>query len=356
MPWGVAEARALGIYEVLVSAGAVPITYWDSYQGADRTGHRNLVNTTPLKEHILACYHPYMQESLLQWAQDGGASVWRGARARSLDTGDGNREKVTVVADVEGRSESMSARMVVGADGRGSAVRSWAGFQVNKDPDRNLVAGLLLENVDLSEDAAHAWLQADLGYFVFHWPQANGMARAYLCTSPGSGSRLSGAGDFPRFIEGCAAAGVPAGVYSQAKAAGPLATFDGAGTWVENAYQQGVALIGDAASNSDPTWGQGLAMALRDVRVLSQALADHEDWAAAGNSYSEKRSQYRDVIRTVEDWQSTVLMNTGPQAGALREKVLPSWSADRSRHPDTFIAGPGPALDEAARRRFFGED
>lgn len=354
MPWGVVEARVLDIYDVLVSAGAVPITYWDTYQGADRTGHRNLVNTTSLKEHILACYHPSMQEALLQWAQDSGATVLRGARARALDTGNG--EEVAVEVEIGGRSESVAARMVVGADGRGSAVRAWAGFQVNKDPDRNLVAGLLLENVDLSEDAAHAWLQAELGYFVFHWPQGNGLARAYLCSSPGSGSRLSGAGDFQRFLEGCVAAGVPAEVYSRAKAVGPLATFDGAGAWSDNAYQRGVALIGDAASNSDPTWGQGLAMALRDVRVLAQALADREDWEAAGNAYSQERSKYRTVIRTVEDWQSSVLMDTGPEADALRDKVLPSWSADRSRHPDTFIAGPGPVLDETARRRFFGED
>ena len=62
------DARALGIYDVLVSAGAIPITDWDSYRGAERTGHRNLINTTPLKEHILACYLPAMQEALLQWA------------------------------------------------------------------------------------------------------------------------------------------------------------------------------------------------------------------------------------------------------------------------------------------------
>ena len=77
MPWGVADARALGIYDVLVSAGAIPITYWDTYQGAERSGHRNIVNTAPLKEHILDCYHPAMQEALLQWAQDSGASVKR---------------------------------------------------------------------------------------------------------------------------------------------------------------------------------------------------------------------------------------------------------------------------------------
>lgn len=352
------DARALGIYDVLVSAGAIPITDWDSYRGAERTGHRNLINTTPLKEHILACYLPAMQEALLQWAQDSGATVLRGASARALDTRDSNGNKVTVEADVAGKSESMAARMVVGADGRGPPVRSWAGFQVNKDPDRNLVAGVLLENLDLSEDAAHAWLQPELGYLVFHWPQGNGVARAYFCYGPGPGPvpRLSGPGDLPKYLERCVAAEVPAEVYSKCKAAGPLATFDCAGTWAEHVFRQGVALVGDAASNSDPTWGQGLAIALRGVRVLADALANNEDWESAGKAYSVERNQYRTVVHTVEERQSTVLMETGPEADAFKEKVLPSWSADRRRHPDTFIAGPGPALDETARRRFFGDD
>ena len=354
MPWGVVDARALGVYDVLVSAGAIPITYWDTYQGAERSGHRNVVDTAPLKEHILDCYHPAMQEALLQWAQDSGASVLRGARARSLTTDGVNLVEI----DGNEKSESISARMVVGADGRGSSVRSWAGFSVQKEPDRNLASGLLMENVDLSEDAAHTWLQTDLGYFAFFWPQGNGMARVYFCygSGPGSLPKLSGAGDIPRFLEGCQAAGVPSEVLSQAKAAGPLATFDGAGAWTEIAFQQGVALIGDAASNSDPTWGQGLSMALRDARVLAQALAEHQDWDVAGNAYSVERNQYRQVIQTIEDWQSTVLMDVGPEADSLRAKVLPSWRSDRSRHPDTFFAGPGATLDEEARRRFFGED
>ena len=354
MPWGVVDARSLGIYDVLVSAGAIPITYWDTYQGAERNGHRNVVTTAPLKEHILACYHPAMQEALLQWAEDSGASVLRGARARTLTTGDTCRVEV----DIDGRPETLTARLMVGADGRGSSVRSWAGFPIHREPDRTLASGVLMDNIDLSEDAAHAWLQTGLGYFAFFWPQGNGMARAYLCygSGPGSLPRLSGAGDLPRFLEGCQAAGVPSQILSQAKAAGPLATFDGACTWAENAYQQRVALIGDAASNSDPTWGQGLSMALRDARTLAQALADHQDWDAGGSAYSQQRGQYWKVIQTIEDWQSTVLMDTGPEADALRDKVLPSWNADRSRHPDTFFAGPGATLDEAARRHFFAED
>ncbi len=239
MPWGVADARALGIYDVLVSAGAIPITYWDTYQGAERSGHRNIVNTAPLREHILDWYHPAMQEALLQWAQDSGASVVRGARARGLTTGAVN------LVEIDGyeKSESIAARMVVGADGRGSSVRSWAGFPIQREPDRSLASGLLMENVDLSEDAAHTWLQTDLGYMTFFWPQGNGMVRVYLCygSGPGSLPRLSGAGDIAKFLEGCQAAGVPSQVFSHAKPAGPLATFDGAGTWTVNAYQPGVA-------------------------------------------------------------------------------------------------------------------
>jgi 2-polyprenyl-6-methoxyphenol hydroxylase-like FAD-dependent oxidoreductase len=56
-----------------------------------------------------------------------------------------------------------------------------------------------------------------------------------------------------------------------AKGLGPLATFSGADTWVEHPYRQGVVLIGDAAA-SDPSFGQGLALTVRDVRVLRDAL------------------------------------------------------------------------------------
>jgi menaquinone-9 beta-reductase len=39
---------------------------------------------------------------------------------------------------------------------------------------------------------------------------------------------------------------------------GPLASFDGADTWVEHPFKDGLALIGDAGASSDPSFGQGL--------------------------------------------------------------------------------------------------
>jgi 2-polyprenyl-6-methoxyphenol hydroxylase-like FAD-dependent oxidoreductase len=41
-------------------------------------------------------------------------------------------------------------------------------------------------------------------------------------------------------------------------------------------YRRGVALVGDAAAVSDPSWGQGLSMTLRDVRVLRDQLLASE--------------------------------------------------------------------------------
>jgi hypothetical protein len=46
MPWGVAEAKALGLYDILISAGGNLLTHWDTYQGAERTGHRDLRATS----------------------------------------------------------------------------------------------------------------------------------------------------------------------------------------------------------------------------------------------------------------------------------------------------------------------
>ena len=352
MPWGVAEAKTLGLEDTLVKAGANPLTYWDSYQGAERSGHRNLVTTTKAGEPVQACYHPDLQEALLRRAEDLGATVRRGARVTEL-----NPEQVPVVtAESRGRASKLTARLVVGADGRNSSVRTWAGFEVRQDPEQILVAGVLLEGVASSEDATHVWLDTSTGYFVLNFPQGNGRTRAYLCYPAATEKRFSGRSDFPEMLGQSVRAGVPPDVYANAKPVGPLATFDGRSVWADVAYRNGVALIGDAAANTDPTWGQGLSMALRDARVLRDQLLANEDWEQASEAYAEARQQYFGAVHTMENWQTQLLMETGPEADARRAKAFPTWSEDRTRNPETFFNGPGEPLDEAARRRFFGED
>jgi 2-polyprenyl-6-methoxyphenol hydroxylase-like FAD-dependent oxidoreductase len=63
-------------------------------------------------------------------------------------------------------------------------------------------------------------------------------------------------------------------------------------SWADSPLLPGVALVGDAAGWSNPVTGQGLAVALRDARVLTDLLLDGSDWSAAGLAgYAEERAE-----------------------------------------------------------------
>ena len=352
MPWGAAEARELGVYDTLMASGGHELLWWDSYQGAKRTGHRELATTTVPGVPVIACYHPTMQEALIEAAAGAGAEVRRGARVRGIKF----NGAPTVLADVDGSLTELKARFVVAADGRSSMARKWGGFDIRRHPDQVRIAGVLLDNVPVPDQAAHIWPNPHDGLMVYIFPQGNERVRSYLCYPTDAGYRLSGEADLPRFVEESLKAGVPAEYYAKAKIAGPLATFEGAAVWVEHPYRHGVGLVGDAAAASDPTWGQGLSLTLRDVRVLRDQLIRHENWDEAGEAYAEEHDRYCGVLLTFESWITQMLLETGPEADARRARALPLWREDRTRQPDIGLSGPDQTLDEAARRRFFGED
>ena len=141
MPWGVAEAGALGIRDTIASSGGHELPWWDSYQGSSRASHRDLLATTRAKAPVLACYHPQMQQTLIEAAAAAGARVRRGVKMMGAKT-NGTPE---ITAETGRGPEEFRARLVVAADGRGSAARGWGGFQVCQDPEQTLVAGVLLD-------------------------------------------------------------------------------------------------------------------------------------------------------------------------------------------------------------------
>ena len=97
-------------------------------------------------------------------------------------------------------------------------------------------------------------------------------------------------------------------------------------------------------------------MALRDARVLKELLLASDDWNQAGQAYAEARREYFQVVHAMENWQTQLLMETGPAADAVRSRAMRSWREDRTRNPDTFLSGPGAELTELDRRRYFGEE
>ena len=156
-------------------------------------------------------------------------------------------------------------------------------------------------------------------------------------------------------LKGCIGCGVPADFFAGAKPAGPLASFNGADTWVDHPYAAGVALLGDAAASSDPSWGQGLDLTLRDVRVLRDALLADDDWDRAAHTYAREHDRYYGIVHTYEDWLTSFFYDRGEAADARRARAMPLIAQDPTRVPDSF-SGPDQTINESVRKRFFAEE
>jgi 2-polyprenyl-6-methoxyphenol hydroxylase-like FAD-dependent oxidoreductase len=156
---------------------------------------------------------------------------------------------------------------------------------VQRDQERLILAGVLLENVgEVPEDAFYFTINTELAECAVIAGQEAGRARGYIGYRADSGFRLNGREALPRFVEESAKCGIPAEFYANARVAGPLASFSGADNWIDHPYADGVVLIGDAAAATDPNWGQGLALTLRDARVLRDALIADDDWNRAAHA------------------------------------------------------------------------
>jgi menaquinone-9 beta-reductase len=350
-PWGVEEARRLGIRDLLLASCAKAVPWVDM-----GFGPRNLVETTPQKEPFVTYSHPEMQEVLLAEAEQAGAQVRRGVTVEGVEPRGAGRNRPTVVVR-NGTAERVSARLVVGVDGRGSAVRRWAGFAVEREPIPFHFAGVQLTGVRSREDLALFVFNPELGMVLGMVPQTKGRWRSYLGYPSGSyGGGLTGSEKIATFLaEAKRAVPVVAEAYAEVKSIGPLASFDVSESWAVHPYREGVALVGDAAATSDPSFGQGMGTTLRDARVLRDALLENPDWDAAGHAFAAQHGAYFASTHKVCGWLRTLFQDPCQQAWALRRQAMPRITEDLTRVPDHLFSGPDLPADETVRARLFGE-
>jgi menaquinone-9 beta-reductase len=346
VPWGVAEANELGIHDLLKEKCALDVPFVEAGSGL-----RDLRTTTPQQLPLLSFPHQVMQETLLAAAETAGAEVRRGVSVEHIESG----AEPTVVIGRDSH-ERISARLVVAADGRGSAARKWAGFPVCEQVNGYYMAGVLLTNVCASRETIYFVFNAELGSCAGLIPLADDRFRAYFMYPKTLGYRLQGESMFNLFIRESAKAYPPmADYYAGAKSIGPLASFDVSDDWVEHPYRDGVVLVGDAAATSDPTYGQGLSFAMRSARVLRDELTNNSDWEAAAHRYAEQHQRNFRACHTVEGWSRTLFQDPSPEAAALRARAMPLIAEDPTRVPDHIFSGPDLPLNDQVRARFFGE-
>ena len=177
---------------------------------------------------------------------------------------------------------------------------------MEKGPLAFQFAGVQLTGVRWREDMATFIFNPELGMVVAMVPQHKQKWRSYLGYPAGSGVALQGSEGLERFLtESRRAVPRMAEAYAKAESIGPLASFDVSESWVAHPYRAGVALVGDAAGTSDPSFGKGMGTALRDVRVLRDALVANSDWDEAGHAFAREHDGYFQNCHKVCGWLRT---------------------------------------------------
>jgi 2-polyprenyl-6-methoxyphenol hydroxylase-like FAD-dependent oxidoreductase len=346
-PWGAAEARRLGLHQPLIEDCAHETRWWTMPEE-----NRDLIETTPSRLGCLNFYHPEMQQRLLNRALQADVELRRPAEVLGVIPGD----PPTIRLRENGSEQHITARLVVGADGRHSKMRGWGDFPVSQDPQCLTISGILYTDLALPEDAVQFVMNPGVQQLSVIIPIGNQRFRAYVCFRHDSGVPLSGAKDHGAFLDLSVATGAAAEWFNDARAIGPLASFDGADSWVDFPYREGIVLIGDAAAASDPSFGCGLSLTLRDVRVLKDRLLAEQDWSAAARRYAEEHRRYYASLHRIHGWFRDLWFGAGAEANALRARALPRIAEDPTRIPDFLALGPEAPSDDSARRRLFGED
>jgi len=318
MPWGSLEAKKLGIYDILLQSGAREAPCQVTYVEGEPTPPRHYPSSTPGQTGVLSFFHPEMQETLARAAADAGVEIWRGAAFKTIERG--TRHKLGILT--EGTVRTIEARLIVGADGRDSTLAKRLGFEREQSPQELFTAGLQL-SIDLPlELAMHYFLHGRSGRGGLLIETKPGNYRAYLFHhKDASERRLSGARDYQSAVQQLHEIGIPSAWLEHATPHGILASFDGSCRWIDKPVDGNCVLVGDAASTTDPVWGNGLARTLRDVRLLRDRLLNDSDWTSAAKAYAQDHADYYHRLRLAEQLNATIYFTMGAAAEARRQRL-----------------------------------
>jgi 2-polyprenyl-6-methoxyphenol hydroxylase-like FAD-dependent oxidoreductase len=297
MPWGVAEARELGVEQLMLDAGAHVVPAWVGYHAGTDPAEAEAApipvgTMVPGIPGSLNLRHPEACAVLVGAAAATGAEVHRGVRDVEVRLGETPSVRWRQGDDDTGELE---CRLVVGADGRASVVRRAAGIELEKQAATDHIAGLLVEGVDGIPDD-HDFFGGAPHQFVLGFHQGNGRIRMYIVVGESGRQRFAGPGGADAFLAACAVECVPGSeAIAAAEIAGPCATYPGVETWCARPFGDSAVLVGDAAGYSNPIIGQGLSISMRDARSVRDALRSGEwrDFSDYGDERVERMRRLR---------------------------------------------------------------
>ncbi len=278
-PWGIAETKAVGVYDLYRANGGHHLTRHVSYDEdidpavADSAAF-DMRTLLPDNPGPLCIGHPAMCNLLNAAATAAGVTILRGVTNTHVTPGD----PPTVAFEHEGKTHALRPRLVVGADGRHGKTAEQIGVTLQQDPLHHRFSGLLVDNVvGWRDDTQFISTEGDVNVLAF--PQGNGRVRLYISLGLDQKTRLAGPQGPQRFLDAFHLKSVPCGdAIAAGRPIGPCLVYPNNDTWIDAPYADGVLLIGDAAGRNDPITGQGLSITHRDVRIVRDLLLAERNW------------------------------------------------------------------------------
>lgn len=322
-PWGLREARRLGVEECFWAGGGWEIREWMTWDEAVSEDEVEAVDMTgfiPGFGGPISFPHHQVCELMAQQAVEGGACLEMAASKIAVTAG---RRPVVSYGTPEGVRRELRPRIVLGATGRGCTVGRQVGVTMHNSM-HHWGGGMMVEGLDgWPPDVQAMGTEGDVMFMVF--PQGYGRARLYLNFPTANKHRYRGPGGVERFLAAFELKCLPdhGKAVTEATPAGPLSVWPSVSSVPEGPpLAEGVVLIGDEAGNADTVLGTGLSCALRDSRTVCEILLGSGDWSpAAFTPYVEERQFRLERLDFGASIISKLHVEFGPAAVERRRRV-----------------------------------
>lgn len=338
-PWGVIELKRLGLLDLLIAAGGIfsrrNIPYDENMPGEQALPYAlKFSSLIPDVEGALCMGHPAMCRKLAAEAERLGVKFIRGIE--DVEVGEG--ERPTVAFTHGGVRTELQPRLVIGADGRNSMVRRQLAMRTLTDPPHNLLGGMLVDGVpDWPQDTQVIGTEGRTHFLIF--PQGGDRVRLYLCYDFGDKALYGGPDRGQKLIDTFARLRClpQANMIAASRAIGPFNSFSNEDHWVEDPTTLGVVLIGDAAGHNDPITGQGLSIALRDVRLVSEIILSGKYDRQSFRPYVEERLERMRRLRIAARLVAKLRAEFGEEARRRRALVSRRIFVDKMPAPSAAV-------------------
>jgi 2-polyprenyl-6-methoxyphenol hydroxylase-like FAD-dependent oxidoreductase len=354
---GIEILHKLGVLESVLGSGAPPITScYMKFEDVDMSGPPRL-REGDLKVPLLCVRRISLDVRLVELARSAGVDMRLNTRVTELVKKNGRVAGVRV-ARRDGKTSTIEADLVVGADGRISTVARLTGARrYHVVPSERMSSWAYFRGVPRQsvEKIYYHRLGDD---FVVAAPADDDLFLVALCPSVEyfETFRADSEGWFKRAVNACApVADLLANAERITKFRG-LTRFEG---FFREATGPGWVLVGDSGHFKDPTPGQGISDALRQVDKLSEAIVRGFGNPRERDAELRAWTRWRDQDAIQHYWFCSDIGKRGPIAPVMLEILRGIAGNDELRKDflDIFLHrrypremfGPGALLAAAGR-------